>query len=303
MAIIKIEKLTKMFKDLTAVDRVSLNIEPGECFGFLGPNGAGKTTLVRMITAVTPPDSGDICVLGRDLKKYPRQIKVIFGVVPQIDNLDPELSVMHNLTTFARYFDIPNDEARRRATAALQLFKLEAKVNSRIKELSGGMKRRLLMARGLINNPKILVLDEPSVGLDPQSKHLVWQKLKELKGQGVTQLVSTQNMDEATILCDRVAIMHLGRILALEKPKELIARHVGDMVLEIEVRSGEREKITTELKRRKLDYEDAGGIIQVFQCKAGGLIEELGDYSWNMWSRLATLEDVFFRLTGRGLIE
>ena len=303
MAIIKIEKLTKMFKDLTAVDRVSLNIEAGECFGFLGPNGAGKTTLVRMITAVTPPDAGDIRVLGRDLKKYPRQIKAIFGVVPQIDNLDPELSVMHNLTTFARYFDIPNAEARRRATAALQLFKLEAKVNSRIKELSGGMKRRLLMARGLINNPKIIVLDEPSVGLDPQSKHLVWQKLKELKEQGVTQLVSTQNMDEATILCDRVAIMHLGRVLALGKPKELIARHVGDMVLEIEVRSGEREKIIAELKRRKLDYEDTGGIIQVFQCDAEGLIKKLGALSWNMWSRLATLEDVFFRLTGRGLVE
>ena len=303
MAIIEVRKLTKEFGDLTAVDGVSLDIEAGECFGLLGPNGAGKTTLVRMITAVTLPTTGDIQVLGRDLKKYSRQIKAIFGVVPQLDNLDPELTVLRNLTIFARYFDIPGDEARRRSMVALKLYKLEGKVKSRIKELSGGMRRRLLLARGLINDPRILILDEPSIGLDPQSKYLVWQKLKELKRQGVTQLLSTQNMDEATALCDRVAIMHQGRVLAVDSPKALISRYVGDRVMEIEVREGERQKIAAELKRRGLDFESADGIIQIFHGEADKLIKELEGFSWNLWSRLATLEDVFLRLTGRALIE
>ena len=303
MAIIEVRKLTKEFGDLTAVDGVSLDIEAGECFGLLGPNGAGKTTLVRMITAVTLPTAGDIQVLGRDLKKYSRQIKAIFGVVPQLDNLDPELTVLRNLTIFARYFDIPGDEARRRSMAALKLYKLEGKVKSRIKELSGGMRRRLLLARGLINDPRILILDEPSIGLDPQSKYLVWQKLKELRRQGVTQLLSTQNMDEATALCDRVAIMHQGRVLAVDSPKALISSYVGDRVVEIEVREGERQKIAAELKRRGLDFESADGIIQIFHGEADKLIKELEGFSWNLWSRLATLEDVFLRLTGRALIE
>jgi len=303
MAVIKVQKLTKNFKDLVAVDRVSLEIDEGECFGLLGPNGAGKTTLVHMITAVSLPDDGDIWVLGKDLRKYPRQIKAMFGVVPQIDNLDPELTVLQNLTTFARYFDIAKDEAKRRSMAALNLFRLEGKSNSRIKELSGGMKRRLLLARGLINNPRVIILDEPTIGLDPQSKYLVWQKLKQLKGQGVTQLLCTQNMDEAAVLCDRVAIMHQGRVLALDSPRGLISRHVGDEVVEIEVRDGEREKIVAELERRELDFEDATATIQVFHCDCDRLKEELGGFSWNIWSRLATLEDIFFRLTGRGLVE
>ncbi len=303
MAIIEVRKLTKEFGDLTAVDGVSLDIEAGECFGLLGPNGAGKTTLVRMITAVTLPTAGDIQVLGRDLKKYSRQIKAMFGVVPQLDNLDPELTVLRNLTIFARYFDIPGDEARRRSMAALKLYKLEGKAKSRIKELSGGMRRRLLLARGLINDPRILILDEPSIGLDPQSKYLVWQKLKELRRRKVTQLLSTQNMDEATALCDRVAVMHQGRVLAVDSPKALISSYVGDRVMEIEVRKGERQKIAAELKRRGLDFESADGIIQIFHGEADKLIKELEGFSWNLWSRLATLEDVFLRLTGRALIE
>ncbi len=249
------------------------------------------------------PTTGDIQVLGRDLKKYSRQIKAIFGVVPQLDNLDPELTVLRNLTIFARYFDIPGDEARRRSMAALKLYKLEGKAKSRIKELSGGMRRRLLLARGLINDPRILILDEPSIGLDPQSKYLVWQKLKELRQQGVTQLLSTQNMDEATALCDRVAIMHQGRVLAVDSPKALISSYVGDRVMEIEVREGERQKIAAELKRRGLDFESADGIIQIFHGEADKLIKELEGFSWNLWSRLATLEDVFLRLTGRALVE
>ena len=303
MSVIKTRNLTKKFKDLVAVDSLDLDINEGEIFALLGPNGAGKTTLVRMITAVSPPTSGDIWILDKDLSKYPRQIKAQFGVIPQMDNLDPELTVIHNLTTFARYFTIPRDEARRRSLEVLHLFKLEAKTNSKIKELSGGMRRRLLLARSLINRPRIIILDEPTIGLDPQSKYLVWQKLKELKGQGVTLLLSTQNMDEATALSDRVAVMHQGRILALGTPGELVGRHVGHKILEIEVRDGEREAILSEMASRQLDYEDAIGTIQVFHSDADKLAEELGGFSWNLWSRLATLEDVFFRLTGRALVE
>jgi len=235
MAIIKTKNLTKKFKDLLAVDDVNLEVEEGECFGLLGPNGAGKTSLIRMITAVSPPPQGDIWVLGNDLRVYSRQVKAILGVVPQLDNLDPDLTVLQNLMTFARYFNIPKNEAYRRSMELLSLFELENKRNSHIRELSGGMKRRLLLARGLINIPKIIVFDEPTIGLDPQAKYLVWHKLTELKSQGVTQLICTQNMEEATVLCDRVAIMHQGKILSLDAPRKLISRYVGNEVWEIEV--------------------------------------------------------------------
>jgi lipooligosaccharide transport system ATP-binding protein len=219
MAIVKTANLTKKFKELVAVDNVSLEVEEGECFGLLGPNGAGKTSLIRMITAVSPPSEGDIWVDGNDLAKYPRQVKAILGVVPQLDNLDPDLNVLQNLLTFARYFAIPRGEAYRRSLEILNLVQLEDKLNSRINELSGGMKRRLLIGRGLINLPKILILDEPSIGLDPQAKHMVWQKLKELKSQGITQLLCTQNMEEAARLCDRVAVMHQGRVMVIGTPQ------------------------------------------------------------------------------------
>jgi len=208
MLIIKAHNLIKKFKDLLAVDGVDLEVEEGECFGLLGPNGAGKTSLIRMITAVSPPTGGEIEVLGHDLKTHSRQVKAALGVVPQLDNLDPDFTVIQNLMAFARYFDIPKNEARRRSMEVLSLFELDNKRNSHIRELSGGMKRRLLIARGLINLPKIVVLDEPTIGLDPQGKHLVWRKLTELKSQGVSQLLCTQNMEEAAVLCDRVAIMY-----------------------------------------------------------------------------------------------
>ncbi len=212
--------LVKKFKDLTAVDGVNLEIAEKECFGLLGPNGAGKTSLIRMITAASPSTSGEIYILGQDLKNNARRIKAILGVVPQSDNLDPDLSVSQNLLTFSRYFGIPKKEARRRCAEVLKLFELESKSKSHIRELSGGMKRRLLISRALINEPKIIILDEPTVGLDPQSRHLVWNKLRELKSQGVTQLLCTQNMEEAAELCDRVAIMYQGKIVSLDTPQK-----------------------------------------------------------------------------------
>ena len=301
MTIIKTKNLTKKFKGLLAVDTVNLEVKQGECFGLLGPNGAGKTSLIRMITAVSSPTKGDIWVQGNNLRTHSRQVKAILGVVPQLDNLDEDLTVFQNLMTFARYFGIPKNEARRRSMEILSLFELQNKCNSRIRQLSGGMKRRLLLARGLINMPKIMVLDEPTLGLDPQAKYLVWHKLTELKSQGVTQLLCTQNMEEASVLCDRVAIMHQGKILSLDTPQKLISRYVGNEVWEIGLNPEEKDRTVKELERRGLDFEDVESKIHVFHIEAeesiSGLVSSLG----RLRRRPATLEDVFFRLTGRSL--
>ena len=282
---------------------MNLEIEEGECFGLLGPNGSGKTTLIRMITAVSPPTGGEIRVLGKDLKSHSRQTKAALGVVPQIDNLDDDLTVLQNLTTFARYFAIPTDEAKRRSLEILELFQLEEKRDSHLRELSGGMKRRLLLARGLINQPRIFILDEPTVGLDPQAKHLVWRKLFDLKSQGVTQLLCTQNMEEAATLCDRVAIMHLGKIVSQDSPRALISSYVGDEVLEIAFDFEDRVKIIEGLTASQIDFVDAGNIIQVFHTSRDDLAGVLADLPARLRQRTATLEDVFFGLTGRALIE
>jgi len=303
MLAIKTYNLSKRFKNLLAVDDVNLEVEESECFGLLGPNGAGKTSLIRMITMVSPPTGGDIQVLGNDLKTHSRQVKAILGVVPQIDNLDPDLTVLQNLMTFARYFNITKDEARRRSIEVLSLFELENKSNSHIKELSGGMKRRLLIARGLINTPRILILDEPTIGLDPQGKYLVWHKLTELRSQGVTQLLCTQNMEEAAVLCDRVAIMHQGRLPSVGAPKDLISSYVGDKVWEIELNHGEREETVKNLEGHGLDFEEVGDKIQVFHVATDEMPLGLADFADRVRRRQATLEDVFFRLTGRSLAE
>ena len=303
MVIIKTHNLSKKFKDLLAVDDVNLEVEKGECFGLLGPNGAGKTSLIRMIIAVSPPTRGDIQVLGNDLKTHSRRVKAILGVVPQMDNLDPDLTVLQNLTTFARYFNIPKNESRRRSMEVLSLFELESKSNNQIKELSGGMKRRLLLARGLINTPKILVLDEPTIGLDPQGKYLVWHKLTELKSQGVTQFLCTQNMEEAVVLCDRVAIMHQGRILSVGTPQGLVSRYVGNKIWEIEINPGERDKTVKNLESRGLDFEEVGDKIHVFHVETDETPMGLVNFAERVRGRPATLEDVFFRLTGRSLAE
>lgn len=303
MAIIKIKNLTKQFRDFLAVDNVNLEINKGEAVGLLGPNGAGKTSLIRMITAISPPTKGDIWIHGKYLSNHSRQIKATLGVVPQLDNLDEDLTVMQNLTTFARYFDISTDEAKQRGLEVLNLFELHSKLNSRIRELSGGMKRRLLLARGLINIPEILVLDEPSIGLDPQARYLVWDKLVELKLQGMTQLLCTQNMEEATVLCNRVAIMHQGKILTIDTTQKLISRYVGNELWEISTNSEEKKQITEKLTKRRLEFEVVSNKIFIFHIKnetsVNGLVSSLGA----LRRRQATLEDVFFRLTGRSLIE
>ena len=303
MAIIRTKELIKRFKHVLAVDRVSLEIEEGECFGLLGPNGAGKTSLIRMITAVSPPTAGEIWVDGKSLDDCAREAKAMMGVVPQLDNLDPDLTVWQNLMTFARYFNVPGKVARQRCGDLLALLKLEEKRNSAIRELSGGMRRRLLIARGLINDPRIVILDEPTIGLDPQARHLVWHKLSELDARGVTRILCTHNMDEAATLCDRVAIMYEGRILALDSPAALVARHVGREVWEIQVDAQERERVVAGLESRQLDFEDAGTHLYVFHLDAEHALGDVVDNGRRVKQRPATLEDVFFRLTGRSLVE
>lgn len=297
VAIIKTTNLTKKFKDLVAVNDVSLEIEEGECYGLLGPNGAGKTSLIRMITAVSPPTEGDIHVDGRDLKKYPREVKAILGVIPQVDNLDEDLTVIQNLLTFARYFAIPKDMARRRADEILKSMQLEDKRTSKIDELSGGMKRRLLIGRGLVNTPRIIILDEPSIGLDPQARHMVWQRLRELKKLGITQLLCTQNMEEAARLCDRVAIINQGKIVDVDTPAALVAKYMGSHVWEIDLGTVDRDEVVRELEKRQLEFDEFEGIIHIFNT------DNVKSESLPGAARAATLEDVFFKLTGRSLVE
>ena len=300
MTIIETRNLSKRFKDLLAVDDVDLRVEESECFGLLGPNGAGKTSLIRMITAVSPPLSGEIIVDGLDVAARPRDVKAILGVVPQIDNLDQDLTVIQNLTTFARYFGIARGEAEERGHELLRRFRLADKTHSRIKELSGGMKRTLLIARGLVNRPRIAILDEPTVGLDPQARRLVWRQLRELREEGITQLLCTQNMEEAAVLCDRVAVMHLGRVLTVDTPEALVATHVGEEVLEITVHSGNRERVAGELAASGVGYVDLGDSLQVAADDGEKLPAAFRGQS-GIKRRPATLEDVFFRLTGMTL--
>jgi lipooligosaccharide transport system ATP-binding protein len=303
MFAIEARGLTKIFKTITAVDNVDLIIDKGECFGLLGPNGAGKTTMIRMITAASPPTHGEVIVLGKSLKLHPREIKSCMGVVPQLDNLDPDLSVLQNLLTFARYFNIPTLEAKRCSEEVLRLFELQGRYKSEIRELSGGMKRRLLIARALLNNPSILVLDEPTVGLDPQARYLVWRKLAKLKENGVTQLLSTQNMEEAAQLCDRVAIMHQGKIITIDEPSNLITKYVGERIVEITVSREDSEKLRAELNAQFIEFEHSGDTLYIFHLKDLEPVRQLLPNLDNLKTRPATLEDVFFKITGRTLAE
>src|SRR5919106_3739921 len=215
-------QLTKRFGDFTAVEEIDFDVRPGKAFGFLGPNGAGKTSTMRMIACSSPVTSGELTVIGMDPGTQGRQIKAKLGVVPQIDNLDTELTVRENLEMYARYFDIPNDVARRRADELLEFVQLDERAKDQVEPLSGGMKRRLTIARALINEPELVILDEPTTGLDPQARHLLWERLYRLKQQGVTLILTTHYMDEAEQLCDRLVVMDGGRIAAEGSPTALI---------------------------------------------------------------------------------
>ncbi|MCL5024371.1 MAG: ABC transporter ATP-binding protein [Nitrospirae bacterium] len=227
--IVTAKGLTKDYGPLRAVDGIDFSIAQGECFGFLGPNGAGKTTVMRIIYCFVPPSSGEVRVFGMEVKESPGRIKKKIGVMPQEDNLDPDLTVLENLVVYARYFDIPKSGSLRLASELLAFVELQGKAKAKIGDLSGGMKRRLILARALINEPELLVLDEPTTGLDPHSRHSVWDKLNQLKEKDTTLLLTTHYMEEAEKLCDRVAIMDAGKIVTIDTPASLMQLHGGDL--------------------------------------------------------------------------
>ena len=242
-AIIEARGLRKHYGDLTAVDGIDFDVEAGEVFGILGPNGAGKTTTIRMITCVTPLTAGHLTVDGLDVNFDDRAIKSRLGIVPQDDNLDEDLSVRRNLEVYARYYDVTGELARDRIDEGLELMQLRDKERERIQALSGGMKRRLIVARALVNDPRLMVLDEPTTGLDPQARHLVWRKLRLLRERGVTILLTTHYMDEAEQLCERLVIMDQGRILDGGRPRDLIAKYAGKEVLQMHLAEAEQAMV------------------------------------------------------------
>ena len=291
--------LSKSYGDVTAVDGISFSVEKGEIFGFLGPNGAGKTTTMKMIQCVSPRSGGTLIVFDLDPDEYPAEIKRRIGVVPQETNLDPDFTCEGNLMTYARYFDIPADSARKRVDELLAFVQLEEKSTVAIEKLSGGMKRRLILARALVNRPELLVLDEPTIGLDPQARHLVWERLKMLQAQGSTIVLTTHYLDEAARLCDRLVIMDNGKILIEGVPAEMVRRHAGEEIVEVE-RSNE---VLACLEEMGIQFEIAADTVLVSTSDAPALARTLLERCRpkKMLTRPATLEDVFLKLTGRGL--
>ncbi len=296
--------LTKQFDDLVAVDGIDFHVDQGESFGFLGPNGAGKTSAMRMIGAVSPITGGELSVLSLDPETDGPELRGKLGVVPQEDNLDQELTVRENLLMYGRYFGLPKDVIEERIEELLEFSQLTEKADSKVEALSGGMKRRLTIARGLINDPEMLILDEPTTGLDPQARHVLWDRLYRLKQRGVTLLITTHYMDEAEQLCDRLVIMDKGKIVAEGSPRSLIEDHSRPEVVELRFPVGVLEEIADGLDglaprvevladRALLYTDDADATVE--KVHAEGLEPE------TILVRRSTLEDVFLRLTGRTL--
>ena len=297
--------LVKRYGAFTAVDGVSFSVAENECFGVLGPNGAGKSTTIKMISCNSPVTGGHLQVAGLDVRHSAREVKRILGIVPQEDNLDPDLPVRKNLEVYARYYGIDRRVADPRIDEALELFQLTEKASAKVDDLSGGMKRRLVIARSLVHEPRILVLDEPTTGLDPQARHLVWQKLRLLKARGVTMLLTTHYMDEAAHLCDRLVIMHRGKVLTEGNPHALIGEHVGDQVLELRMTVEERAPILGELRGIEgVAIEEVEDIVYVFGAgsSAARVADAVSDPN-RAFLRPGNLEDVVLRLTGRGLLD
>ncbi|OIP88570.1 MAG: ABC transporter [Syntrophaceae bacterium CG2_30_49_12] len=294
--------LKKRFGNLVAVDDVSFEVFPGECFGILGPNGAGKTSTIRMIYGFSPMTDGSLKVFGLDISQNMRAGKARIGVCQQENNLDPDLTVLQNLEVFARYFDIPLREAHERARSLLQFMALDHRRETKAIELSGGMMRRLVLARALINNPELLILDEPTTGLDPQSRHQVWESLEQLRADGLTILLTTHYMDEASRLCDRLLIMDGGHILVQGKPSDLIQEYIGHGIIEV---NEPTPTLRSYLQTLNLQYEDTGHRLIIYSEGSGSLYQEIrNNYcKGGCLMRMATLEDVFLKLTGRELKE
>ncbi|MEV0972219.1 ABC transporter ATP-binding protein [Microtetraspora glauca] len=300
--------LVKRFGDFTAVKGIDVEVAPGEAFGFLGPNGAGKSSTMRMISCVSAPTSGELRILGLDPVRDGTRIRARLGVCPQLDNLDPDLSVRENLTTYARYFGLSRAEGRRRADELLEFVQLSDRAGSMVEPLSGGMKRRLTIARAMINEPDIVLLDEPTTGLDPQARHLLWERLFRLKQRGTTLVLTTHYMDEAEQLCDRLVVMDGGKIVAEGSPRSLIETYSTAEVVELRFPDGLDSNAdyaakldgigerVDPLPDRVLLYADDGDAA-VAAVHGRGLVPS------SVLVRRATLEDVFLHLTGRTLVD
>ena len=298
--------LRKTYGDFTAVDGIDVEVAPGESFGFLGPNGAGKTSTMKIIGCTSPASGGSIRILGMDPATHASRIKARLGVVPQEDALDNDLTVLENLLVYGRYFGLPRGTVRARAEELLDFAQLVDKRDEIVEKLSGGMKRRLTIARGLINTPTIVLLDEPTTGLDPQARHVLWDRLFRLKREGVTLVLTTHYMDEAEQLCDRLVVMDKGRIVAEGSPQALIAQHASREVLELRFDVADHAE-------RAGDVEGVGGRVEVLADRLLLYVENgdaalervtaRGVHPMSSLVRRASLEDVFLRLTGRSLIE
>ena len=298
--------LRKTYDNFEAVKGVDFEVYQGECFGFLGPNGAGKTTTMKMIYGAAVPTSGELKVVGLDARHLEREVKRRIGVVPQENNLDEDLKVEENLLVYGRYFDLPRKVVRQRAVELLEFVQLCEKTDAQVEQLSGGMKRRLLIARALINDPDLVVLDEPTTGLDPQARHLVWNKLRELTSEGKTLVLTTHYMDEAAQLCDRLCIMDGGRIISEGTPRDLIEEHISPEVLEFRANRDALERLARIVSEMADDVDRLGEVLLVYTSDSDAVarkVKESGVPVDNTLYRQATLEDVFLKLTGRRLVD
>lgn len=293
--------MKKQFDSFAAVDSIHFAVEEGEVFGFLGPNGAGKTTTMKMIQCVSPKTDGKLEVFGMEVNTHQREIKRLLGVVPQETNLDPDFSVYDNLRVYSRYFDLSREHVERIIDELLDFVQLREKKETLIEQLSGGMKRRLILARALINSPRLLILDEPTIGLDPQARHLIWDKLKNLQSQGITIVLTTHYLEEAAQLCDRLVIMDYGKIIAEGKPDELIKEYIGTEIVEAQ----NDPKVIACLKRNAMTYDVFGDVVQIYTTNPQEIISALLTECnlGHITARAATLEDVFLKLTGKKLRE
>ena len=299
--------LTKRYANgFTAVDSVDFDVFPGKAFGFLGPNGAGKTSTMRMIACSSPVTEGDLRVIGMDPRTHGRQIKSKLGVVPQIDNLDTELTVRENLEMYARYFDIPREVANKRTDELLEFVQLDERAKDQVEPLSGGMKRRLTIARALIYEPDLVILDEPTTGLDPQARHLLWERLYQLKRRGATLIITTHYMDEAEQLCDHLVVMDKAKIVAEGSPRQLIDQHSTKEVLELRFADGVRDSLNGKLDGLADRIEELPDRLLLYTPNGEHTLEQVNLRHIPIESALvrrSSMEDVFLRLTGRSLVE
>lgn len=303
---LRARQLTKSFGDVQAVKGIDIDVRPGEAFGFLGPNGAGKSSTMRMIACVSPPTSGTLELFGLDATTHGAQIRGRIGVVPQLDTLDTELTVLENLWVYGRFFDLSRAEAKRRAAELLEFAQLSDRAKDVVDTLSGGMKRRLSIARSLINEPEMLLLDEPTTGLDPQARHVLWDRLYRLKQQGVTLVLTTHYMDEAEQLCDRLVVMDQGLIVAEGSPQELIRAHSTREVLELRFAAGTNDQQGAVLHGIGNRIETLPDRVLVYADDGEGALAEAhrrGASPESALVRRSSLEDVFLTLTGRTLVD